>query len=552
MTLPHDTPKVVGLGLKLDWSDFPALDAQFVARVRAAFDADAEMFFIHGLVAQDYANIFAEWRKLHASAKVGMAPFGKFSREVAQLYSADDNLVFFDRSPSESTRSYDDISPKELDYVVISSPAYQDDIRRLMVAKGFAEHRIVTVEKLLEYLLFCPGPKVAAGLAERLLGLRQPRKRMAVVSMYGSGHEFIRVIKEKGATFELFADPAVFRHDLNPVQRNTLHLGGYTDEYSHAVVACSPDRYTDAFNDLCVVSQTKADVIFPFLDKGEWPAEAFLDFAPVVVYMPEFAGTRRMQPTFASLAAHLKRNHIHHNEGRDNPVLLDHWWRKKRRLPPMSLRDQCLKGACLSLMPFDYLTVHLAHRLECLKDLPWLKILVLLRDPRDILNSSIFKFLEDNPGMTYEAVGLRLLKGTMHVPTPTKSFPVPPFGVLLDSYRYAASQPNARFIRFEDIHDDPRKAYLDALEWLHWLPARFRPLSDDDLDDAIALSSFKRQTLGQLVRGRENNANTWVNGCRKGTVGDWRNHMTERLKNHFKALADDTLNILGYEVGDGW
>jgi hypothetical protein len=81
-------------------------------------------------------------------------------------------------------------------------------------------------------------------------------------------------------------------------------------------------------------------------------------------------------------------------------------------------------------------------------------------------------------------------------------------------------------------------------------------MTDDVIEQALMLGTFEHQTGGQRKRGEEHTQGAIVEGrlsaCRKGIVGDWKNHFTPAVVNKFKSLTGDGLIQLGYERDMNW
>lgn len=98
------------------------------------------------------------------------------------------------------------------------------------------------------------------------------------------------------------------------------------------------------------------------------------------------------------------------------------------------------------------------------------------------------------------------------------------------------------FFRFEDITENPtenfRKIFLEHCGL---------PIDPTLLDEVLARNHFSR-----CSGGRDKGNEDITSHYRKGTVGDWRLHFSEKTKTEFKRLFNNVLVLGGYERDDLW
>jgi hypothetical protein len=98
------------------------------------------------------------------------------------------------------------------------------------------------------------------------------------------------------------------------------------------------------------------------------------------------------------------------------------------------------------------------------------------------------------------------------------------------------------FFRFEDITENPSENFRKILREHCGLK-----IDTAALDKVLARHDFRAHSGGR-DKGDEDVSSHF----RKGTVGDWRLHFSEKTKVEFKRLFNDVLVLGGYERDDRW
>ncbi len=184
----------------------------------------------------------------------------------------------------------------------------------------------------------------------------------------------------------------------------------------------------------------------------------------------------------------------------------------------------------------------LAHLLEELR----FRQLILLRDPRDVVISSVFSSLKRQPWHPAHRFFFQVLKDdeerimvsirglqNEHSPQDARGS----IRRVFEGYMAWLNEPSTLMVRFEDLVG-PRgggdiEKQLATIE-------RIGDFIDRPLDRAGAMA-IARTTYG-----------TTGLTFRKGAIGDWSNHFTEEHRNAFKDIAGDILISLGYERDNTW
>ena len=169
----------------------------------------------------------------------------------------------------------------------------------------------------------------------------------------------------------------------------------------------------------------------------------------------------------------------------------------------------------------------------------------VLRDPRDIVVSWYFHARKPHPKvrnamgwkgpmdeMRAALSGLSLQDGMCYMIDR-----VAEFGTFAAqrSWLAAAADPDVRLFRYEDLARDNRAFLKQLLDYLE------APVSASALDALDADTTFQR-----LSGGRRQGEEQADEHYRKGVAGDWRNHFDAVIERHFRRVAGDVTEALGY------
>lgn len=159
---------------------------------------------------------------------------------------------------------------------------------------------------------------------------------------------------------------------------------------------------------------------------------------------------------------------------------------------------------------------------------------VLYRDPRDV-SVSHYHYVMSTPwhGDYEQLKNLSLEEGIRYFIDKR----LPEFALWMRSWRDNRNPNASLMISYEDLLDDTEQALKDILQ-LFELEA-----SDSEIRSMVEQNSFKRMSEGKLKHS---------GFFRKGQSGDWVNHYTDSLKEHFKQVEPDLLREFGYEHDDTW
>lgn len=305
--------------------------------------------------------------------------------------------------------------------------------------------------------------------------------------------------------------------------------------------------------------QYRGDVLLPSTKEGSYGDLEYESPEPIITCAFPCAGTMRFLPCMVEILKRLGRFDRHYTPTIRNLKHIRRSQDENGYHPPDE--DVSNKIFYHDFKRHDYYecsSIHEWIRLGEFADLDC-HIVVLMRDPRDVINSYFWHLVGDDERYKKEKMDeiiLDVIKGSTRFVWSDLPYALnwPSAKTIVDSYVAAEESPNMFPIRFEDLHKDEVSAYRNLLKALKLYPHPFVDFSDEKLKEIAYLGSFEYQTQGRRKRG-ENNKNRLKNednSCRKGVVGDWRSSFTPEAVKLFKELTGDGLVKLGYEKDTNW
>lgn len=178
-----------------------------------------------------------------------------------------------------------------------------------------------------------------------------------------------------------------------------------------------------------------------------------------------------------------------------------------------------------------------------------IKIILMIRDPRDRLVSHMFHIKRDSTlpwhkvmrKMSNEEALLVCIEGGLD-----KLPRVDKVESLTLSWLDAGDK--VLCVKYEDL-------VLDSISQLQRVFQYLGIIADDKLLEAIVeRNRFQRLSMGRKIwkAARKPGQQDTASHFRKGIVGDWKNHFKEEHIQRFKELAGQTLIDLGYEKDFNW
>ncbi len=303
----------------------------------------------------------------------------------------------------------------------------------------------------------------------------------------------------------------------------------------------------------------QGDVLIPGTEEGFYPSLTFESPEPIITCVFPCAGMMRFFPCMVEILRRLGRDNHHYSPLVRNFKHISRGKTESGYAPPdAEIENQCFYYHFKSHDYFQCTSIHEWIDLRRFMDLDC-NIVVLMRDPRDIINSYFWHLRGDDVNYTQadeKELILRLIKGDTRFFWTDEPYAInwPNAKNLVDTYLAAQEASNMHVIRFEDLHSDEVSAYRNLLKSLKLYPHPFADFSDETLKKIAYLGSFEHQTGGRRKRGEDNKSRLANTGssCRKGVVGDWRSSFTLEAVELFKELAGDGLVKLGYEKDNNW
>ncbi|NUB05040.1 sulfotransferase domain-containing protein [Azospirillum sp. Vi22] len=469
-------------------------------------------------------------------------------------------------------------------FTVVIASMYAQEILQVLVENGirnavnaypcFTHAKLRTVSdieqvsrQLVEFLIReRPGRRIAVfghrqSAMETVAGLQASEAASRLVAHYDDEHIAIDPLnRRRDRAYGDYAagrafDCAVLVMPQAPCRDTIRYL---VDVCGLPVELLVPTNVTDG-------ATLERDERYPLVGTVPRNAERALS-SPMVLVVPPCAGTHRLMPPMQAILQHygwLERSYMSLIQ---NTYYLSRY-RAPAPVPPFErldeLHTQIAKDAAETVHAFarllnhwEFMWVHDAGLdLTRFADIGG-PVVVLMRDPRDIINSYYFRYFKDSPE-TREQNFLTLLDGVTFMGTPKYHFRWPSAKYWTDSYLDVLGRENYYILRFEDLHNDPVRTYRRLLTDLGLDRDPITPMSDAKLRDCIKLGTFEHQTGGRASRGEDRREivllpNGIETSCRKGVTGDWRNNFTPRVVERFKELTGDALVRLGYEADADW
>ncbi len=173
------------------------------------------------------------------------------------------------------------------------------------------------------------------------------------------------------------------------------------------------------------------------------------------------------------------------------------------------------------------------------------RVLVMYRDPRDIVVSNYYYVLENNPWKPEDSFFDDYSK------IPKEEALTHTLNMVLDSYgnwvhgwkKISKDNPNIDcfFLRYEDLRNNPREKFKNILSFFGV------SLSGDRFDELVLLGNYKNNNIFPLsfMPGKKSTK-------RKGVSGEWKHELNDEQKKLFKKKAGRLLVELEYERNLGW
>ena len=394
--------------------------------------------------------------------------------------------------------------------------------------------------------------------------------RLALVGNNGTSLQLENYLRANGLIDRVTAsfDPCHAAYDSFHLHEGFL----FRDQADFYVLCVPPTDYRSKLRLIADVAERNCGIILPF---SSTPSASHNDQEasrknrePIVVSCFPCAGTNRFAIPMQDLLNKYEWKRAATRSLQNNACFANRT--KDMNLTELLLAlDQHILTEIKGLEFYEFGYVHDPISMNLMKEVPHVRVLMLLRDPRDIIvsyyhrmygaksNVSDGLYLDELREELKEERLIEIFSGGIFQRIPSYVCPWPPLKKFCVDFVEGARLPNVLPVKFEDLHSRPRETYRHILNWLGMNSDIFTaPLSDDELDKSIYLGSFEAQTNGARKRGEEAKHVVMQGGlqtsCRKGVPGDWRIHFSEKVKNRCKELIGQELIELGYETDLNW
>ncbi|MFT4551811.1 MAG: hypothetical protein ACI9S8_000432 [Chlamydiales bacterium] len=184
----------------------------------------------------------------------------------------------------------------------------------------------------------------------------------------------------------------------------------------------------------------------------------------------------------------------------------------------------------------------------------------LIRDPRDIVNSTYHRMVNDHIveeseeflSLDKEDALLAILEGFDYV---RKDYVLkwPSLKKMCQDFVRAQEAENIYVLRYEDVRHDPMTAYKALMKWMQLDLFPLCPLNDSIFEEAIYQGTFEAQLGGKRAEGEDCDKifryeDGAISSARKGVVGDWKNHFSLKVVQKINEMVSEELVQLGYSL----
>jgi len=293
--------------------------------------------------------------------------------------------------------------------------------------------------------------------------------------------------------------------------------------------------------------------ILPFLNQGYWPQETVENPAPVLLYLFPGAGSSRLGSPMTILFKHFEWTQRTFHPLNSN--LLFNQSIPQNQVISLEQANQYVNNQIDSLDFYQYMIVHDPFELKSISHHRYLRKIILIRDPRDVLTSFYFRefvpqFGNKKLNLAEKEADFLALMETGYLNRKKNYYLTwPNLQTMSDIFVQATEAPHTLVIKFEDLHHQEDETYQKILDWLGFAQHPLIQLSPEKLKQYQYTGSIAFQTQGAEKKQNEDEVvefQGFLTSCRKGGTGDWRNHFTPALQKRCLELIGPQLDRLGY------
>lgn len=390
--------------------------------------------------------------------------------------------------------------------------------------------------------------------------LRQlpPHQRFCLVGFQCSAYPLYQRLEAEGMLANLdvyFDDHPVFNAVLRSQQSILNHRSHLSDEPKPdwVIVYVPPETQISAMRFYLQNLAGPFHILLPYAPAGYYHLSAIESATPILVHLFPCVGTSRLIFPLDAFFRHFQWTIKFTNQIFNNHVLLQQC-ALDTVLSPAFLTEYYV-SQLRGLDFYQYTFLHDYIDIKALDAMPWLRKVVLIRDPRDVVTSFYFReFVPQfgDPHMSEtdkENHLLELLENGFLNSKCNYALKWPNICELTHMFVAALEAPHTLVIKFEDLHHHEAETYRKLLSWLGFSNHPFLSLTDQQMQQYVYLGSFEHQTGGQHKRGGEDKvfeSQGNLTSCRKGVTGDWMNHFSPKVAERCQELIGPQLKQLGY------
>lgn len=327
-------------------------------------------------------------------------------------------------------------------------------------------------------------------------------------------------------------------------------------EIKNVILIADPSTFQEYLRKIVFATPFEGTLVLPATQTKSCSSRGYGNPKPMVVFAFPCAGTNRFIFGFEYLLEKINVPATWFSPFLRNLHVITDRIRNGQEIPYISESTDAIFWRARALDQHNCLIVHEWVDLEKLTSLN-IDIVVLMRDPRDIINSYYWHTLPEATG-SHEEHLKKIIRGYVRTYEGERAYAFrwPDAGHLCNIYREAMNRSNVHIIRFEDMDDYDGASFRELFNSLGQAENPISPLSKKDYDWASYLGSFEHQTGGKRARGEDHNSRPGGEhssiSIRKGVSGDWMRSFTPTTVALFKELTGDALVELGYETDTNW
>ncbi|MCP4155516.1 MAG: hypothetical protein GY757_47775, partial [bacterium] len=218
-------------------------------------------------------------------------------------------------------------------------------------------------------------------------------EKIAIYGHRGSGRPLLAELEAKGLGGRMAAHYDLHHSRFDQFNKNP-EIMVLNHDFSYLILCFYRKNYREKLRFLAKYIGQKCNIILPFAPEGCFDANKIEDPTPTVVFSFSCSGSNRVTPALEYLFQYFQRR----TKGLDNLVRNTRYLYsvlEKGQNPSTEDIDSYYSQQIKYLDYYTWLYIHHPFSLKTLRDIKDIKIVVHMRDPRDIINSYYFRLYGD-------------------------------------------------------------------------------------------------------------------------------------------------------------